>query len=247
MKQQKPKVQFTQQMLEALQAAALDNARSLIEEAELLSAHGYNARAYFLAVAGIEEVGKASLAFLARGRNLSAPDVQTTLRRDMDDHAKKIQAGFYLSVLDMKPDEARAEITAMVDRMIALKHGREPSMYVDVTASGTVTSPKTSVRPANGVDCPRLARHCLDKAEETLRTRVPPRTSKIQDRLYTLGSGAVTVGKMQDFWEYFIYELGKLPKPIPPEVTSEMWAQCIVTYHDAYLHKGKTFGAGQRP
>ena len=53
------KVQLTPQLLRDYSLAALANASELVAEALVLYKHGHFARAYFLAVASIEETGKA--------------------------------------------------------------------------------------------------------------------------------------------------------------------------------------------
>ena len=64
---------MTADLLRAYSEAALRNADELLVEASLLRDHGHMARAYFLAVACIEEAGKALHAFDAQNRNLSDP------------------------------------------------------------------------------------------------------------------------------------------------------------------------------
>lgn len=61
---------YTVELLKEYSDAALENAAELLQEASVLHAQGYRARAYFLAVAGIEETGKAVIAFDGQGRNL---------------------------------------------------------------------------------------------------------------------------------------------------------------------------------
>jgi len=61
---------LTPELLQQYHEAALANARALLEEAALLLRYGHHARAYFLAVATIEETGKAVQAFDSMGRNL---------------------------------------------------------------------------------------------------------------------------------------------------------------------------------
>ena len=75
---QKPKM--AAELLRSYSEAALHNSDELLVESSLLHDHGHNARAYFLAVACIEEAGKALLAFDAQNRNLSDPAVCTKLK-----------------------------------------------------------------------------------------------------------------------------------------------------------------------
>lgn len=83
--------ELTTELLQSYSEAALNNADELIIEAELLHDHKHIARAYFLAVASIEEGGKALLAFDSKNRNLSDPAVRIKLKRSMENHGQKDQ------------------------------------------------------------------------------------------------------------------------------------------------------------
>ena len=87
-------VTLTPQLLRSYCDAALDNASELLAEASLLLTHSFNARAYFLAVAAIEEAGKGLQAFDGQNRNLANPAVVTRLRTGMEDHSQKITYAF---------------------------------------------------------------------------------------------------------------------------------------------------------
>ena len=73
---------LTTTLLRFYSEAALRNAEELLTEASLLCHHDHMARAYFLAVACVEEAGKALLAFDAQNRNLSDPVVSTKLKNN---------------------------------------------------------------------------------------------------------------------------------------------------------------------
>ena len=73
-------------------------------EATLLLQHAHRARAYFLAVASIEEVGKAVQAFDGMGRNLKDDAVSTQLKKQFDDHQQKISSAFYSMVRGASKD-----------------------------------------------------------------------------------------------------------------------------------------------
>src|SRR6266850_4965044 len=88
------KHQLSPQLLKDYSLAALGNASELVAEALVLWKHRHFARAYFLAVASIEETGKAYLAFDGQGRNLSDSAVASKLRRAMEDHPQKISHAF---------------------------------------------------------------------------------------------------------------------------------------------------------
>jgi AbiV family abortive infection protein len=94
---------LTTALLRSYSEAALCNADELLVEASLLRDHGHEARAYFLAVACIEEAGKALLAFDAQNRNLSDPAVCTRLKAAMESHAQKINYALSMGVEQPRP------------------------------------------------------------------------------------------------------------------------------------------------
>jgi AbiV family abortive infection protein len=139
--------------------AAARNARSLIEDAELLSGAGRLARAYSLAGLAVEEVGKAgSLAILAAmPENLRA---RAPLRRMLDWHQLKLVAGQLTAELPFSApalalrfvtlplsevaeilDDARA-FAQDVDRL------KQRGLYVDVDRAEHVREP-SEVTAAN--------------------------------------------------------------------------------------------------
>ena len=113
------------------------------------------ARAYFLGVAAIEEVGKAVQAFDGMGRNLRNSAVSTRLKLKFEDHSQKIAAAFVPWLL--ATPNIRNEVMAFIDVMVDVKHGREPSMYTDIQSDGsTVVTPESVVRPLAAENCVRL-------------------------------------------------------------------------------------------
>ena len=138
----------------------MTNAGELLEEASVLLSKGHKARAYFLSVAAIEEAGKAVLALDGQGRNLRDSAVTAKLRRAMEDHSQKLTAAF-TPILLSSPYLAKA-VMPLVDLMIHLKHGREPSMYTDINyVDCKVNVPSVVVRDTAAQDCVRLGRDCL--------------------------------------------------------------------------------------
>ena len=104
---------LTPNLLLAYSSAALQNARELLAEASLLYAHAHRARAYFLAIACIEETGKGLQAFDAQKRNLSNPAVTTKLKLGMKNHAQKIHYAFSAWITNSQ--NLRAGIKTAVD------------------------------------------------------------------------------------------------------------------------------------
>ena len=224
-------------LLQRYSRAALDNAVELLAEASLLEANGHQARAYFLAVASIEEMGKASLAFEAQGRNLSDPAVAAKLRKSFEDHSSKITAAFMPWLLACT--DVASSVKNAIRLMVDLKFGREPSMYVDVGEDGvSVHSPSFAVRTNAASDCVRLARDCLAHVQRHIATRTPTKASAAQDRFFAM-KGSVTRQMMntEDFWEFHIDRLKAGHGELEVSVT---------TYHDTYFSKRATYKNNQR-
>jgi AbiV family abortive infection protein len=183
-----PEFKFTVELLKNYSTAALQNAAELLEEATLLSENGHAARTYFLAVASIEETGKALQAFDAQGRNLADSAVTARLRRSMEDHSQKITSAF-TAILLSSPDVRKA-VMPIVEVMIHLKRGREPSMYTDIRYSkSTVQMPSAMVRDVAAKDCIRLARDCLRHACKHIAEKTPEVRSGDDDQLFAMKSG----------------------------------------------------------
>ena len=171
--------------LTKLAAAALANAEALLQEASaLLSAH-HHARAYFLAVASIEEVGKAAIAFNAAGRNLSDQKVAKAVRNKLLDHKSKIISAFAPSLHLTDKKNLSEAIEATMGLIGDLRRGREPSMYTEILSDGSVRTPSEIVRPVAARDVVRLAQHCLIRAQSYIPSSQPPKASAANDFFYT--------------------------------------------------------------
>ena len=183
--------QLSKSTLISLSRAALENAEALVSEAEALLKSEHFARAYFLAVAGIEEIGKSALAFNAAGRNLDDPRVAKAVREKLLDHKSKIISAFGPSLHLTKKDGLGEAIEASMELIGALRRGREPSMYTEILQDGTVRSPRDIVRPVASRDSVRLAQHCLHRAKAHLTGEEPPTTSVANDFFYTQSASKV--------------------------------------------------------
>jgi AbiV family abortive infection protein len=224
--------QYTVTLLSHYSAVALQNAGELVEEASLLLARGHRARAYFLAVAGIEEIGKAVLAFDGQGRNLKDSAVTAKLRRAMEDHSQKVTAAF-TPILLASP-EPRQVLMPLVDMMIHLKRGREPSMYTDIHyESGEVQQPMAVVRDVAAQDCVRLAGDCLRAAQRHVSERTPLPRSAADDALFAMKSEQVNkILNSEGFWRYYIERM---------EGGAQDFAAAVITYQREYVAKGRTY------
>ena len=223
---------FNVDLLREYGAAALQNASELLAEANLLFSNGHNARAYFLAVASIEETGKALQAFDAQGRNLRDSAVTTKLRRAMEDHSQKITMGFS-AMLQASPD-IRKTILPMTELMVHLKRGREPSMYTDIRyETSEVKTPSVLVKDIAARDCVRLASDCLAHAKKHIAEKKPLRRTRSEDELFSMKSDQFqNLAKTEGFWWFWLaqHESGKTD-----------FAAAAVTYQRDFVSKGKIF------
>lgn len=226
---------FTVDLLRDYCTAALQNASELLEEASLLFSNGHSARAYFLAVASIEETGKALLAFDAQGRNLRDSAITAKLRKAMEDHSQKITAAF-TAMLIASPN-IRDAVMPLVDVMIHLKRGREPSMYTDIRyGESNVQIPAAMVRDVAARDCVQLARDCLVHTQNHIAKEKPEIRSRAEDELFAMKQGLFQeMANTEGFWWYYIARL---------ESGERDFAAAAVAYQRDFVSKGIAF---QRP
>lgn len=223
---------ITDELLRSYSAAALRNANELHIEASLLLEHCYDARAYFLAVACIEEVGKALLAFDAQNRNLSDQGVRTKLKLSTESHSVKIS--YALGVWAINSPDSRAALEVAVDLIIHLEHGREPSMYTDLRSDpDRVLVPKMVVRRKAAEDCVRIAGNALVYANRHVDEKTPIVVTEAQDRLFAMKSS-----KFQrlisniDFWWYYISRF---------EAGYQDIAEAVIGYERDHIKAGTLF------
>jgi AbiV family abortive infection protein len=98
-------------------AAAAENARGLLDDAELLSGAGRHARAYSLAVLAVEEFGKATslVVLAAMPKNVRA---QAPVRRMLEWHQLKLVGGMLMAVVEFGPPGAATRLAAMPVRQL---------------------------------------------------------------------------------------------------------------------------------
>jgi len=223
---------FTPELLRAYSAAALQNAGELLEEASLLRDSGHMARAYFLAVACIEETGKALQAFDAQNRNVSDPAVCSKLKTGMEQHAQKIN--YALSMWALHSSDVDAALKVALDLILHLKRGREPSMYSDLRCDpDRAQTPREVVRPEAARDCVRLAANCLSYARFHLSEKAPPEVTAARDKLFTMKSNKFQqMLKTEDFWWYFISRM---------EAGCKDLAEAVLGYERDHVRTGVPF------
>ncbi|NIJ88579.1 AbiV family abortive infection protein [Xanthomonas campestris] len=197
--------ELSKQTLLKLSVASLDNATALVDEAETLLSAEHFARAYFLGVAAIEEIGKSALAFGAAGRNLANRQVLKKTWNNLLDHKSKIIAAFGPSLSLTERDTMKEALETSLELMGSLRRGREPSMYTGILADGSIQNPKYLVRPVAARDAVRLARHCLARAEQHHKNNEPAATSAASDFFYTLTSGKIQeIMGQEDFSPFYL-------------------------------------------
>jgi AbiV family abortive infection protein len=227
---------LTTTLLRFYSEAALRNAEELLTEASLLCHHDHMARAYFLAVACVEEAGKALLAFDAQNRNLSDPAVCTKLKKSMESHGVKIN--YALGAWALNCPDPRAALKVALDLTFHVKHGREPSMYSDLrTDPDRVQTPREVVRDSAARDCVRLAENCLAYAHRHVIEKTPAKFTTAQDRLFTMKSAKFQeMLNTEDFWWYYISRM---------EVGQQDIAEVVLEYERDHIKTGTPFCAAQ--
>lgn len=227
---------MTPELLRSYSEAALSNADELLVEASLLRDHDHMARAYFLAVACIEEAGKALLAFDAQNRSLSNPAVCARLKASMENHGRKIN--YALSMWALSSSDQREALKVALDLIVHVKDGREPSMYSDLrTDPDRVQTPREVVRDSAARDCVRLAEHCLAHAHRHVSEKTPFKFTSAQDRLFTMKSAKVQqMLNTEDFWWYYISRI---------EAGQHDMAEAVLGYERDHIETGTPFRAAQ--
>lgn len=211
---------------------ALRNANELFVEASLLLKHDHTARAYFLAVASIEEAGKALLAFDSQNRNLSDPAVCKALRTRMERHDDKIN--YALSTWAFNSPDSKNALKVALDLIIHLKRGREPAMYCDLkTDPDRVQLPSVVVRPTAARDCVKLAGSCLAHASKHVREKTPENFTVAQDKLFAMKHTQFQdMLNNEDFWLYHISRM---------QVGQHDIAASVDGYERDHIKSGKLF------
>ncbi len=227
---------LTPTLLHSYHEAALRNADELLAEASLLRDHDHMARAYFLSVACVEEVGKALIAFESRNRNLSDPAVCTKLKKSMESHEFKIN--YALSTWALSSPDPRGALKGALDLIVHLKHGREPSMYSDLrTDPDRVQAPREVVRGSAARDCVRLAENCVAYAHRHVAQKTPAKITAAQDRVFTMKSAKFQeMMSTEDFWWYYISRMGAGQQDI---------AEAVLGYERDHIKTGTPFSARQ--
>ncbi len=196
--------QLSSMMLRGYRKAAVDNARELQYEAELLLRNNHYARAYFLAVTSIEEMGKAMQAFDALGRNVRDPAVSARVRLNFEDYPKRMLAAVF-HWMQTHP-EVREEVMPFIEGLIDSKRTSEPAVYMGIDPhSSKISTP-------NGVIGPHAARRCVRMAQAIFNNTVvhildaPPKIrTTAEDEFFAMKPTVLqAMTETEDFWRYYV-------------------------------------------
>jgi AbiV family abortive infection protein len=230
--------ELTPEALRSYRDAALGNAEALLEEARVLLTAGHHARAYFLAVAAVEEGGKAVQAAMGVGRNLRDPAVRTRLQTQSEDHGSKLALAmtpWMLAVPDLQ-----AQAMDFIRKSVDLLNGRESAMYVDIHPDTLAVSSPTTVVPVD------VSRNCVDLAARALGYIRPYLTSastqtytQDQDAFFAMRPAVFQrMANTEDFWNFFIDRA---------KAGDTALDSAAMAYHRDYFSKGRLFAQPTAP
>lgn len=224
--------EMTAELFRSYSQVALRNADELLAESIILRDHKHMARAYFLAVSSIEEVGKGLICFDAQNRNLSDPAVCAKLKADTESHKSKINYALGKWALN-SADQTKA-LKVVLGLIVHLLHGREPSMYSELRANPSRVQTPREIVPANVAwDCVRLAGDCLANAHRHVCEENPLEFTPAQNRLFAMRQNKIKeLINCEDFWWYFISRL---------ESGQPDLAEAVLEYDRNHVRTGKLF------
>ncbi len=195
---------LTSTLLKGYRKAAVDNARELQYEAALLLANNHFSRAYFLATASIEEIGKAVQAFDALGRNVRDTEISTRVRLNFQDYSKKLAAAVFPWML--RDPKNRESVALFIETLVEAKNASEPSLFVGIEPQGMdIHTPFAVVRREMAEECVRMARTIFSyAAPHVLDGHYKVRTKAEDDFFVMKPSSVLNMSSGADFWQYYI-------------------------------------------
>ena len=213
--------------------AAIENAEDLLIDAKILLERESYARAYFLAVASIEETGKAYLAFSCKKRNLSNNGLNKRIKEIFEKHSQKINAAFTGWIA--QAENKKQVVDKSLELILHLNLGREKSMYVDANPDNSISIPMRVIRPVAARDSVRLADDCLNQTKYYLAHNEPPSFTAFDDKFFCLRTEKITaMTKRADFGAYLLDMITK-------DGINFSFSKAIVTYHDKYFCRKISF------
>ena len=123
-----------------------------------------------------------------------------------------------------------------INLIIALSHGREPSMYTDMRPdTGEVQQPSKVVREIAARDSVRLAIQCFEHARRHVENNAPAARTKAEDQLFAMKTAHYQeILNTEDFWWYHISRM---------ESGQGEFAASVVAYRQEFVLKGRQFRA----
>jgi len=223
---------ITKDLLKKYYNSSLTNSKGLIREADILQFKNCYARSYFLSCSSIEECGKALLAFNGLGRNLDDPAIQTTLKKNFEDHSSKNLIGL-VSITNFTKI-SKEYLDFILKTSVSLQEGREKSLYADILEDGQVTIPNEVVSEKNSSDTLRLAQLIFENTENYIKTTKPRIYSSFEDKFFSLPlQKMINMFNEYDFWEYVLDQLKSNMK--------FDFMKYAVKYWELYFNKNKKF------
>ena len=128
----------------------------------------------------------------------------------------------------------REDVMPAIDLIIALQHGREPSMYTDIWFDvSEIKKPVKLVRETAAGVCIKLAQTCLGHTRKYIAEHNPPVASRAEDEFFAMKSKQVaSLVNTADFWWYYIAEY---------ENGNDNVSEAVSRYRVKYLNKGRLF------
>jgi len=224
---------LTSTLLKGFRKAAVDNARELQYEAALLLSNNHYSRAYFLASACIEEIGKAVQAFDALGRNVRDPEVSTRVRLNFQDYSKKVAAAAFPWLLN--DPNCRDEVSAFIESLIESKNASEPALFVGIEPQGMkLHAPSADVTKESAEECVQMARNIFAHASlHVLDAHQKVRTKAEDDFFVMKPSSILNVSSGADFWQYYIACM---------KSGDSAFEAALMDYTQKYLAKNERYG-----
>lgn len=191
-------------LLKGFRKAAVENARELQYEAALLLKYNHYSRAYFIATAAIEEIGKAVQAFDALGRNVRDPEVSTRVRLNFQDYSKKLAAAVFPWLLN--DPKSREKVTTFIDGLIEAKNSSEPALFVGIEPQDMkLHIPFSEISPRLAKECVEMAQTIFSYAAlHVLDSHHKIRTKAEDDFFVMKPSSILEMSSGADFWQYYI-------------------------------------------
>lgn len=223
---------ITKDLLKKYYNSSLSNAKELISESNILHSNRCYARSYFLSCSSIEECGKALLAFNGLGRNLNDPAIQSTLKRNFEDHSSKNLIGL-VSITNFTKI-SKEYLDFILKTSSSLQRGREKSLYTDILDDGQITIPHEIVSEENSNDTLKLAKYIFEITENYIKTNKPRIYSSFEDKFFSLPlHKTIKMFNENDFWEYVLDQL-KINLKFD-------FMKYAVQYWELYFNKNKKF------